>query len=99
MEGKIVQFFFRKCIYFWLGWAFVAACGLRLWSAGSLFFTAVHGLLIESLLLLWSAGSRHTGFSSCRRQAQKLLLSGSAVAACGPSSAKVAGSVAAASGF
>ena len=60
------------------------ACGLQ-----GLFFTAVHGLLTESLLLLWSAGSRHAGFSSCRRQAQKLQLSGPAVAAHGPSSAKV----------
>ena len=56
---------------------FLAALGLRcsrgLFSScgkQGLLFVAVRGLLIQWLLLLWSTGSRHVGFSSCGTQAQ-----------------------------
>ena len=61
-------FFFKFILFicFWLRWVFIAAHGLSvvaasggyssLWSAG---------LSLRWLLLLWSMGSRHVGFSSC----------------------------------
>ena len=52
-------------------WAF-SSCGegvySSLWCAG---------FSLQWLLLLWSTGSRHTGFSSCGMQAQQLWLTGS----------------------
>ena len=57
--------FFKKInlfTYFWLCWVFVAACGLSLVVASggySLLWCA--GFSLWWLLLLWSAGSRHTG--------------------------------------
>ena len=58
-------------IYFWLHWVFVAACRLSLVveSRGysSLWCT---GFSLRWLLLLWSTGSRHAGFSSCNAWAQ-----------------------------
>ena len=69
-------FFFLT--YFWLRWVFTAARGLSLvavregyslsWCAGSSLWW---------LLLLWSTGSRCTGFSSCGTWAQQLWLTGS----------------------
>ena len=62
---------FYLFIYFWLHWVFVAARGLSvvvvsggyssLWCAG---------FSLQWLLLLWSTGSRHMGFSSCGTWAQ-----------------------------
>ena len=73
-------FFFNKYlfIYFWLPWVFVAAHGLSLAAASggysSLWRT---GFPLWWLLLLWSTGSRHAGFSSCGTRAQQLWLAGS----------------------
>ena len=53
-------------IYFWLCWVFAAARGLSLAVASrdySLLWCASFSL--RWLLLLWSTGSRHAGFSSC----------------------------------
>ena len=58
-------------IYLWLHWVFVAARGLSLVVASgvcSLLWCVGFSLLW--LLLLWSMGSRHTGFSSCVMWAQ-----------------------------
>ena len=63
---------------FWLHWVFVAAHGLSLVVASggySLLWCTVFSLWW--LLLLWSTGSRHTGFSSCNTWAQQLQCTGS----------------------
>ena len=70
----LLLLFFNKFIlfiYFWLHWVFIgcvrafSSCGER-----GLLFVAVHGLLVEWLLLLRSTGSRRAGFSSCSTRAQ-----------------------------
>ena len=64
---SILDFFFL----FWLHWVFVAVHGLSLVAASrgySLLWCA--GFSLRWLLLLWSTGSRHTGFSSCGTWAQ-----------------------------
>ena len=56
---------------FWLRWVFVAARGLSLVVASggySLLWCA--GFSLWWLLLLWSTGSRRTGFSSCSTRTQ-----------------------------
>ena len=65
-------------IYFWLHWVFIAARGLSL-VAGSGGYSSLRctGFSLRWLLLLWSTGSRHAGFSSCSTQAQQLWLAGS----------------------
>ena len=60
---------FILLIYFWLCWVFVAACGLSL--------VVSMGFSLWWLLLLWSMGSRRTGFSSCGARAQYLWLAAS----------------------
>ena len=75
-----VDFFFNLFIlfiYLWLRWVFVAACGLSLVAAsrGHSSLWCV-GFSLQWLLLLWSTGSRHTGFSSCGTQAQQLWHTG-----------------------
>ena len=50
-------------LFLWLHWVFIAALGLSLVSLRCM------GLL-RWLLLLWSTGSRCTGFSSCGTWAQ-----------------------------
>ena len=65
-------------IYFWLHWVFVAAHGLSLVAASGLSLVAASrgysskcaGFSLQWLFLLWSTGSRHTGFSSCGTWAQ-----------------------------
>ena len=56
---------------FWLRWVFIAVGGLSLVAASggysSLWCT---GCSLRWLLLLWSMGSRHVGFSSCSMWAQ-----------------------------
>ena len=53
-------------IYFWLSWVFVAARGLSLVVvSGSYSSLRCAGFSLRWLLLLWSMGSRHVGFSSC----------------------------------
>ena len=77
-----VSFFFffliHLFIYFWLHWVFVAALWLSLVAASggysSLWCASFSWLW---LLLLWSMGSRRTGFSSCGTQAQQLWFTGS----------------------
>ena len=53
-------------IYFWLRWVFVAARRLSLAVAsGGYSSLQCVGFSLWWLLLLWSMGSRHMGFSSC----------------------------------
>ena len=61
---NIKVFFF--IFYFWLHWVFVAARGLSLVAASGGWSSLQRvGFSLQWLLLLWSMGSRHTGFSSC----------------------------------
>ena len=74
-------YFFNKFIYlfiyFWLCWVFIAACGLSLVVASRGYSSLwCAGFSLSWLLLLWSTGSRHAGFSSCGTQAQQLWLTG-----------------------
>ena len=63
-------------IFFNLRWVFIAACGFSLAAASggysSLWYKAFS---LRWLLLLWSTGSRHTGFSSCGSWALECRLS------------------------
>ena len=69
-------FFFL--IYFWLCWVFIAACGFSLVAAsGGYSSLQCVGFSLQLLLLLWSTGSRHAGFSSCGMWAQQLQFAGS----------------------
>ena len=62
---------FLKFIYFWLLGVFVAACRLSLVaSSGGYSSLWCAGFSLWWLLLLWSTGSRHVGFSSCGTRAQ-----------------------------
>ena len=67
--------FLKKFIYFWLCWVFVS---VRVVSVRGLPLVVVSrgysslrcvGFSLRWLLLLWSTGSRHMGFSSCGTQA------------------------------
>ena len=58
-------------IYFWPHWVFIAACGLSLVVAsGGYSLLWCMSFSLQWLLLLWSTGSRHMGFSSCGTWAQ-----------------------------
>ena len=68
--------FFRRrchfiCIYFWLCWVFIAACGLSL-VAVSWGYTLLRcvGFSLRWLLLWQRTGFRCVGFSSCGTRAQ-----------------------------
>ena len=69
-------FFFNRFIYFiyfyfWLHCVFVAVHRLSLVVAsGGYSWLGCMGFSLQWLLLLWSMGSRHVGFSSCGSQAQ-----------------------------
>ena len=79
-------------IYFWLCWVFVATHGLYLVAASggySLLWCA--GFSLRWHLLLWSTGSRCTGFSSCGMQSQQLWHAGSVVVARGLSCSEACG--------
>ena len=67
----LYNFLFVLFIYFGLHWVFVAVRGLSLVvvSKGYSSLWCV-GFSLRWLLLLWSTGSRHMGFSSCVMQAQ-----------------------------
>ena len=68
---------FKKFIYFWLCWVFVAVRGLSLVVAsGGYSLSRYAGFSLWWLLLLQSTGSRRTGFSSCGTRAQQLWLAG-----------------------
>ena len=58
VPGTMLTILLKKyfSIYFWLYWVFVAAHGLSLVQCA---------ILLQWFLLLWSMGSRRTGFSSC----------------------------------
>ena len=59
-------FFFQFYFYFWLCWVFVAVCGLSLVAvSGGHSSLGCAGFSLRWLLLLWSMGSGHAGFSSC----------------------------------
>ena len=72
-DEKIFGFFF---FFFWLRWVFVAARGLSL-VAASRGYSSLRcmGFSLRWLLLLWSMGSRHVGFSSCGTRALESRLS------------------------
>ena len=76
--GAGILFFFKiyLFIYFWLHWVFVAARGLSLVAASGGYSSLwCAGFSLWWLLLLWSTGSRHVGFSSCGSQALERRLS------------------------
>ena len=63
-------------IYFWLSWVFVAARGLSLVVASGGYSSLwCVGFSLRWLLLLWSTGSRHAGFSSRGSRALECRLS------------------------
>ena len=71
------KFIYFLVIYFWLRWVFVAVHGLSLVAVRegySLLWCT--GFSLQWLLLLWSMGSRCTGFSSCGTRAQQLWCTG-----------------------
>ena len=71
-----IKICFKKTIYVWLHWLFVALLGLSLVASrvySSLWCT---GFPLRWLLLLWSTGSRHVGFNSWSIGAQRLWFMG-----------------------
>ena len=65
-------------VCFWLRWVFVVAHGFSLVvSSGGYSLLQCVGFSLRWLLLLWSLGSRCTGFSGCSTRAQQLWLMGS----------------------
>ena len=66
--SSCILFFFKllTLFIFWLRWVFVAVRGLSLVAASGGYSSLwCAGFSLRWLLLLWSRGSRHTGFSSC----------------------------------
>ena len=58
-------------LFFWLCWVFVAAHEFSLVAASGGYSSLwCAGFSLWWLLLLWSTGSRHVGFSSCGTRAQ-----------------------------
>ena len=80
---SLLSFFFFN--YFWLCWVFVAALRLSLVAAsGGYSSLRCAGFSLRWLLLLWSTGSRHEGFSSCGARASVVVAHGlSCSVACG----------------
>ena len=69
--------FFLKFIYFWLRCVFFAVRGLFLVAASRGYLSLWRtGFSLQWLLLLWSTGSRCTGFSSCSMQASVVVAHG-----------------------
>ena len=73
-----IFYFIYLFVCFWLHWVFVAVHGLSL-VAVSRGYSSLQcaGFSLQWLLLLWSMGSRHAGFSSCGTRAQQLWPMGS----------------------
>ena len=71
------RIFFNQLINFWLCWVLVAAHGLSLVAGEWGLLLWCVGFSLWWLLLLWSVGSRHVGFSSCGMWALQLWLMGS----------------------
>ena len=66
-----INLFIFYFIYFWLCWVFFAVRGLSLVAeSGGYSLLWCTGFSLQWLLLLWSTGSRHAGFSSCGTWAQ-----------------------------
>ena len=66
-------FFLIYLFYFWLLWVSAVAPGLSLVVAsGGYSSLRCTRFSLRWLLLLWSTGSRHAGFSSCGTRAQQL---------------------------
>ena len=77
-----IYLFIYLLTYFWLRWVFVAAHRLSLVAvSGGYSSLQCAGFSLRWLLLLWSMGSRHAGFSSCGTWAQQLWLASSRVQA------------------
>ena len=71
LQSRTAFFFFNKFIYyFWLRWVLVAVRGLSLVAASGGYSSLRCAGFSLQWLLLWSTGSRHTGFSSCGVWAQ-----------------------------
>ena len=68
--------FLEQLTYFWPHWGSTAAQSFSSWSEQGLLFVMVLSFSLRWLLLLQSTGSRHTGFSSCRKWAQQSRLTG-----------------------
>ena len=75
LGGPVIQKLFFKIFFvcglwlfcLWLYWVFVAARGLSLVAASwGYSLLRCMGFSLQCLLLLWSTGSRHVGFSSCQ---------------------------------
>ena len=74
----VLQFFWFFCFFnlFLACWVFITACGLSLVVvSGGYSSLQCTGFSLQWLLLLWSTGSRHAGFSSCGSQALERRLS------------------------
>ena len=66
MTLNVCKSFFKKFIYFWLRWVFVAARSVFLVAASGGYSSLwCAGFSLRWLLLLWNTGSRCTGFNSC----------------------------------
>ena len=71
IKNHRIFLFIYVFVYSGLRWAFVALAGLPLVVVnGSRTLLRCVGFSLKRLLLLWSTGSRHAGFSSCGTQAQ-----------------------------
>ena len=67
LKNKFIYLF----IYLWLRWILVATHGLSLVAAGGGDSSLrCVGFSLQWLLLWWSTGSRHAGFSKCGVRAQ-----------------------------
>ena len=67
-------YLFIHSFIIWLRWVFVAAHRLSLVAAsGSYSWLWCVGFSLRWLLLLWSTGSRHVGFSSCGTRASVVV--------------------------
>ena len=69
---KIKICFFKKIIYVWLHWLFIALFGLSLIVASRVYSLWCTGFPLQWLLLLWSTGSRLVGFNGWSTRAQRL---------------------------
>ena len=66
----------KPYLFIWVHWVFVAAHGLSLVAvSGGYSLLRCTGFSLQWLLLLWSTGSRLTGFSSCGSRALERRLS------------------------
>ena len=78
VEFRLYSFIYLFILFiFWLCWVFVAVCRLSLVAANGAYSSLWHvGFSLQCLLLLWSTGSRCTGFSSCGAWASVVVADG-----------------------